>query len=222
MTTRHYDQFCPLASALDIVGERWTLLIVRELLWGPQRYSDLRRALSGIGTNLLAARLKALEGIGAIEREMLPPPAASTVYRLTEMGRGLAPVVASLARWGMQFLDEPVPEDIDPGRLLLGPGLLLDPRQGDGVDLTCNVLVDGRGYCVEIREGESRVAEGCSARCGTTLTTSLRVLMSLVLAQRSLAEAEAAGDLTIAGDRSPAEALIGAIGLPQTAPLRAG
>ena len=221
MTTRHYDQFCPLASALDIIGERWTLLIVRELLWGPQRYSDLRRALSGIGTNLLAARLKALEGIGAIERETLPPPAASTVYRLTEMGRGLAPVVASLARWGMQFLDEPVPEDIDPGRLLLGPGLLLDPAQGDGVDLTCNVLVDGRGYCVQIRDGESHVAEGCSSRCGTTLTTNLPVLMSLVFGQRSLAQAEASGNLTIAGDRGPAEGLIGTIGLPQTAPLLA-
>ena len=219
MTSRHYDQYCPLASALDVIGERWTLLIVRELLWGPQRYSDLRRSLPGIGTNLLAARLKALEGIGAIERETLPPPAASTVYRLTAIGKGLAPVVVSLARWGIQFLGEPTPEDIDPGRLLLGPALLLDPTQADGVNVTCNVLVDGTGYCVQIRDGESQVAQGCSSRCATTLTLSLPALMTIVFGQRSLIEAEADGDATVEGDRAPAEGLMRVISLPQSAPL---
>ncbi len=86
--TKHYDQYCPMAHALSLVGERWSLLIVRELLRGPKRYTDLAGGLPGIGTNILASRLKDLEEGGIVEKRKLPPPAASTVYELTEYGRG--------------------------------------------------------------------------------------------------------------------------------------
>ena len=107
-----YNQYCPVAHALDLVGERWSLLLVRELQHGPLRYSDLHERLEGCSTNVLAARLKDLEAGGVIARRKLPPPAASAVYELTEDGAALAPVLASLARWGLRSLGPP-PEDLE-------------------------------------------------------------------------------------------------------------
>jgi DNA-binding HxlR family transcriptional regulator len=100
VTSRSYEQFCGVARALDLVGERWALLIVRELILGPKRFTDLRRGLPGIGTNILAARLKELERGGVVARRTLPPPAASTVYELTEHGRALEAPLLALGRWG--------------------------------------------------------------------------------------------------------------------------
>jgi DNA-binding HxlR family transcriptional regulator len=100
VTSRTYDQFCGVARALDLVGERWALLVVRDLLLGPKRFTDLRRGLPGIGTNVLAARLQELERNGVVERRTLPPPAASTVYELTEYGRTLEGPLLALGRWG--------------------------------------------------------------------------------------------------------------------------
>ncbi|MFD9549283.1 winged helix-turn-helix transcriptional regulator [Nocardia salmonicida] len=100
MARRSYDQFCGLAHALDVVGERWTLLIVRELMSGPKRYSDLAAALDGIGTSLLAARVKQLESEGVVRRRLLDPPVASVVYELTTRGHELARAMVPLALWG--------------------------------------------------------------------------------------------------------------------------
>jgi DNA-binding HxlR family transcriptional regulator len=102
-----YDQYCPIAHSLGLVGERWTLLVVRELFYGPKRYTDLVACLPGIGTNILAARLKELEGNGLVEKRRLPPPAASTVYELTDSGRLLRPVLHELARFGARLIGPP-------------------------------------------------------------------------------------------------------------------
>jgi len=107
-----YDQYCPVAHALDLVGERWSLLVVRELLHdGPLRYSDLHARLTGCGTNILAARLKTLEQGGVVRRRRLDPPAASRVYELTEYGEGLRDVLHVLAHWGARSLGPPVAQD---------------------------------------------------------------------------------------------------------------
>ena len=105
--TKRYDQYCPMAHALDLVGERWSMLIVRELMRGPKRYTDLVDGLGGIGTNVLAARLRDLESHGIVTRATLPPPAASRVYELTEYGRGLRPAMRELALWGARSLGPP-------------------------------------------------------------------------------------------------------------------
>jgi DNA-binding HxlR family transcriptional regulator len=104
MTTRSYAQYCGVARALDLVGERWALLVVRELVLGPKRFTDLRDGLPGIGTNVLAARLKELEAKGVVTRSTLPPPAASTVYELTEYGRELEEVMLAFGRWGAKSM----------------------------------------------------------------------------------------------------------------------
>jgi DNA-binding HxlR family transcriptional regulator len=116
--TKRYDQYCPVAHALGLVGERWALLIVRELLQGPKRYTDLAAHLPGIGTNILAARLKDLEECGLVAKRRLPPPAASQVYELTPYGLGLKPVMRELALWGIRSLGPPPHADaLDPGWL---------------------------------------------------------------------------------------------------------
>ena len=111
MAARSYDQYCAVARTLDVVGERWSVLVVRELLDGPKRYVDLLAGLTGVSTDMLAARLRTLEDAGLISRRTLSPPAASKVYELTPLGRELRPVLTELARWGLRLLGEQRADD---------------------------------------------------------------------------------------------------------------
>jgi DNA-binding HxlR family transcriptional regulator len=116
--SRGYDQYCPVAHALDLVGERWALLVIRDLMHGPKRYTDLATNL-GIGTNILAARLRDLEAGGIVTKRTLPPPSASRVYELTEYGRELKPALRELALWGARSLGPPTADDeLFPGWLV--------------------------------------------------------------------------------------------------------
>jgi DNA-binding HxlR family transcriptional regulator len=124
---RAYDQYCPIAHALDLVGERWSLLVVRELMRGPKRYTDLAEAL-GIGTNILAARLRDLEAGGVVTKRTLPPPAASRVYELTAYGRELKSAIRELAVWGARSLGPPTePAELFPGWLVNAIDSVLAP-----------------------------------------------------------------------------------------------
>jgi DNA-binding HxlR family transcriptional regulator len=145
---KRYDQYCPVAHALDLVGERWTLLIVRELLHGPKRYTDLAGDLPGIGTNILATRLRDLEACGIVAKRRLPPPAASQVYELTEYGAGLRAVMRSLALWGARSLGPPTQPELFPGWLENALDTVLAPIAPPGrfefrVDDEVVGLVDG-------------------------------------------------------------------------------
>jgi DNA-binding HxlR family transcriptional regulator len=114
MGKSYHQHYCPIAHALDTVGERWSLLVIRELVHGPLRYTDLLERLDGCGTNILAARLRGLEQAGVISRRRLPPPAASNVYELTESGRDLQPVLHALCNWGLRSLGPPPPDAVLP------------------------------------------------------------------------------------------------------------
>lgn len=143
MTRRSYDQYCGLARALDVVGERWTLLIVRNLLLGPRRYSDLLAELPGITTNLLAKRLAELEAAGLLEKQLRPPPYAVTVYALTGTGAALEPAVHALAAWGGRWLGKPRRSDT----LNVGWGLFsLKRRYRGGLRGSVRFVVGERGY----------------------------------------------------------------------------
>jgi len=148
---RSYAQYCPMAHALDLVGERWSLLIVRELLEDDQlRYSDLHARLSGCGTNILAARLKTLEQGGVLRRQQLEPPAASWVYELTEYGKGLREVLHVLAHWGAQSLGPPASRgDLEPGWL---PGALRIALPLEHLESRIEFRVDGEVASVADRE----------------------------------------------------------------------
>jgi DNA-binding HxlR family transcriptional regulator len=162
---KHYDQYCPVAHALDIVGDRWALLVARELMQGPKRYTDLAEGLPGIGTNILAARLRDLETAGVIRKRTLPPPAASRVYELTDYGLELKPVMRELALWGARSLGPPTADDeLFPGWLVGPVDMILGPlaptgrfefRVGDEIAS----LVDGVAHAGPI-ENPDVVVEG--------------------------------------------------------------
>jgi len=133
VSKRSYEQYCPVAHALDLIGERWAMLIVKELMHGPKRYTDLAEHLPGIGTNILAARLRALEDCRVIEKRKLPPPAASRVYEVTEYGRALKPVMRELALWGARSLGPPTDKDeLFEGWLANAIDTMLGPFQTEG------------------------------------------------------------------------------------------
>ncbi len=149
-----YDQTCTIAAALDRVGDRWTLLILRELSFGHQRFTDLRQALPGIASNLLAERLKDLEASGLVEQHELPAPAARTVYRLTADGRRIRPVLRSLAQFGLPYLDLHEGAELRPRMVVFGgSGATFDPAAAVGVDLRIRFLLDDEEHWLEIRDG---------------------------------------------------------------------
>ncbi|MCK9202536.1 MAG: helix-turn-helix transcriptional regulator [Gallionella sp.] len=155
-TPRSYNQFCALAKALDIVGERWTLLITRELLSGPKRFKDLHDALPGIGTNLLSARLKEMERHGLVARGKLPPPAASAIYELTERGRGLGSVVGALVKWGFSLLGTPEPEEFfRPSWAMQALLVTFDPEAAQGISETYEFRIDDEVFHLTVSDGKA-------------------------------------------------------------------
>jgi DNA-binding HxlR family transcriptional regulator len=147
MSNKTYNQYCAIAHALDTIGERWTLIIIRNLLIGPRRFSDLMKGLPGISTNILTDRLKQLEEQAVIHTRYLPPPAASTVYELTEHGLALTDVLAALARWASPSLGRP-----QPGQHLVLEGIafmvigVFHRATPPAFTLSCNLLVSAEGY----------------------------------------------------------------------------
>jgi DNA-binding HxlR family transcriptional regulator len=150
---RSYGQHCTVARALDVVGERWTLLVVRELSTGPKRYKDLLEGLPGIGTNLLANRLKSLAGEGIVSRGTLPPPAGSSVYELTSLGRSLEPVMVALSRWGAGLMGTPrEDEDLRPGWAAVAVRSAMAMEGSPG---SYELRIDGEVF--HLRVGDGRV-----------------------------------------------------------------
>lgn len=174
MPPRRYGQFCPLAKALDVLGERWTLLIIRELLTGPKRYTDLRIGLPGLATDLLATRLRDLEESGLIERRDVPPPTPARVYELTARGYSLKPAILELARWGHPLLRESTDDRLPDSALLLGLEAVFHPDEAAGVDEIYNIEVDGQQVCVHVHDGAVEVKPGVSDRAAVRLVTDRR------------------------------------------------
>jgi DNA-binding HxlR family transcriptional regulator len=167
--SKRYDQYCPIAHALGMVGERWSLLIVRELMHGPKRYTDLAASLPGIGTNILAARLKELESCGLLTKHRLDPPAASQVYELTSYGHELKPVMRTLALWGLRSIDPPTEtDDLAPGWLYGALDTVFAPVAPPGsfefrIGNEVAGLVDGEAQRGSIEEPDVVVEGGADA-----------------------------------------------------------
>jgi DNA-binding HxlR family transcriptional regulator len=169
---KRYDQYCPVCHALGLVGERWALLVVRELLKGPKRYTDLQEGLPGIGTNVLAARLKELEEAGVLQKRKLPPPAASTVYELTDYGKELEEPLYALARWGARSLPPPTgKQEFYPDWGLNAFAALLDPDAAQGLAETYVVRVADDAYTVRLEDSRVHVERGAVANAQLDFTT---------------------------------------------------
>ncbi|MGH3679984.1 MAG: winged helix-turn-helix transcriptional regulator, partial [Natronosporangium sp.] len=193
-TTRSYADACGIARALDVVGERWALLVVRELLLGPQRFSDLRRALPAASSNLVADRLRELHSRGVISRRRLPPPAASQVYELTEWGRQLEPIVLALGQWGLRV---PLPPDptLSATSILLYLRSTIDPGEG-----SYRVQLDDRVWTERAEAGEVVVEPGEPADPDGSIRTDPATLNALLADPTALREAVAAGRVELGGD----------------------
>jgi len=175
---RSYEQQCGLARALDMVGDRWTLLIVRELLIRPCRYTDLQYGLPGIATNLLADRLRDLERDGIVTREAAPPPVATTLFRLTPRGEALKPVLAALGRWGAPLLPDTSPDaNFRSHWLVLPLELQLHDQAPDDSPITIEVHTGDQPLVVQTTDGTVRVRPGTASTPDATVSgTPLDVL----------------------------------------------
>ncbi len=215
MSKRTYDDLCGIARALDVVGDRWALLVVRELVLGPKRFTDLRGGLSGIGPDMLAARLRDLEAAGVVRQREHGPPAGSRVYELTERGRGLEPVLLELGRWG-SLVPPPSPSarlGVDSAVLAL-PSLFDAEAAGD-LEATYGLRLDDHDFEVRIADGTVEAARGEPDAPVATFVTDPMTFAGLLWQGADLAEAERGGIVRVEGDRRAARRFLRLFPLPE-------
>jgi DNA-binding HxlR family transcriptional regulator len=204
---RTYGDRCGIARALDVVGERWALLVIRELLLGPKRFTDLRAGLPRIGPDVLSQRLRELEAAGVVRRAALPPPAASRVYELTERGRALEPVLLELGRWGSRA---PVPSPeakLGPDAMMIALQSLFDPSAARDLTATLELRLDGQPFRAEVRDGRLELARGDVERPDAIVDTDPGTLASVLWH-------DAPDELRIEGDGGTAARFLALFRLP--------
>lgn len=194
---RSYGDPCGVARALDLVGERWALLVVRELLLGPKRFTDLRAGLPHLGPDVLSQRLRELEEAGVLRRSKLPPPAASRVYELTDWGKELEPVVVALGRWGSRG---PFPETDSPlgvDALIIALKTVFDPTAADGTDVVVQLTFGEHHFRAAVRGGRLDIVRGAARDSQAKIQADPGTLAAVLWHGRSLAD----GSVTLHGDR---------------------
>lgn len=202
MKNKSYNQYCGLAYALDIVGERWTLLIIRELIPGPRRFKDLLDGLPGISTNLLSERLKSLEEQGLLCRRTLPPPAGSTVYELTELGQSLEKSILELGRWGVRLMPRSLAGLSMPsmGTASLAMKAFCHPPEEDRHGETYELRIGEEVLQMRAAEGEVEVQQGQPWTADVIFHTDMRTWMGLFSGQLQPEDALGAGAIQVEGD----------------------
>jgi len=198
---RTYGDSCGIARALDQVGERWALLVVRELLLGPKRFTDLRTGLPNLSPDVLTQRLRELEEAGVIARRKLDPPAGTAVYELTQRGRELEPVVIGLGRWGALAPFPPGEMRIGVDSTVLALKTLFDREAAAGLDAALELRLDGQRFGARIVAGELEISRGAVAAPDATIEASPGGLTELLWTGRSLANAERAGSASVEGSK---------------------
>ena len=217
-TTRTYGDACGIPRALDRVGERWALMIIRELVLGPKRFTDLRTGLPHASPNVLAQRLRELEGAGVVRRRRLPPPAASQIYELTEWGTELEPVLVALGRWGARAPDPPEGDGMSLDAHILSLRTLFDPSLAEGLNATLELrLGEQQRFRAVLAGGRLEVVPGEAAAPDAAIEADAGTLLAVIHGRRALDEAQSAGDLTIEGDRALAGRFVELFPLPQPA-----
>ena len=201
MPEHRYQQYCGAARALDVVGDRWTLLIVRELMLGPRRFTDLLDGLPGVSRNLLTERLRALERADVVSRVELPPPAARQVYELTEDGRALADAIVPLVAWGTRRLGVRKPnESFRPHWAALAMATFADREAAKGVSETYQYVVGGTAFHFVVDDGSIQLCYGRAHDPAVTLVTDEETWADMASGKTTGSSAAAAGALTLGGD----------------------
>ena len=219
---RSYDDGCAAAHALDLIGERWALLVVRELLLGPERLTDLRAGLPNASPNVLAQRLRELEGAGVVVRRKLPPPAASRVYELTDWGKDLEPVIIRLGRWGVRSPSKPRDAEIGVDSLILSFRTMFDPRAAEGFRASYELRLGEDRFRAEVADGRFEIERGSAERPDAITESDPRTMAALAYEGRDLADALRTGEIRIEGDRSAVERFLSLFPMPEPATSAAG
>jgi DNA-binding HxlR family transcriptional regulator len=204
-TKRTYGDPCGIARALDLVGERWALLVVRELVLGPKRFTDLRAGLKHLSPDVLAQRLRGLESAGIVRRRTLPPPAASRVYELTDWGRELEPVVLALGRWGSRAPFPPGDAQLGIDALVLALRTLFDARAADGLRASYELRLGEHRFHARVAGGRLELARASAEHPDAIIETDPATLAALLWHDRGLADAARAGAIRIDGNRAVVE-----------------
>lgn len=217
---RRYEDGCAFAQGLDLVGERWALLVIRELVFGPKRFTDIKRDLSGIATNVLSQRLTDLEEAGVILRRDLPPPARATVYDLTAWGRELVPVFKVMGRWAARspHLRGGLPLSVNAA--LLSLTAMFRPGRSKGFEAALEMRFDGLPFTVTVAGRQLAVEPGHHPDPQVVITGDQNILLHVVYMRLPLDEAMAQG-LRIEGDMAVMERFATLFPMPQPAPLGA-
>jgi DNA-binding HxlR family transcriptional regulator len=215
-SAKSYDQYCPVARALDVLGERWTLLVVRDLLMGPKRYTDLRAGLAGIASDLLTARLRTLESAGFVARRELPRPAPATVYELTDAGRGLGPAVLALGQVGLPLLGAPAANAaLRAEPLVLSLRLMFQRDRCSDLVETYGLVIDDEPFVVGVANGAVTTQAGTDAAPAMTLTASAGALVALLRGDLTPEDALADDAVAVDGDREALDRFLGAFAYPR-------
>jgi DNA-binding HxlR family transcriptional regulator len=199
--TRTYGDPCGIARALDVVGERWALLVVRELLLGPKRFTDLRAGLPNLSPDVLSQRLRELEADGVVTRRRLPPPAGSKVYELTERGRELEPVILALGRWGTSVPFPPDGHELGVDSTILALKTVFDPATARDGAMSVELRLDEQTFSVQVSNGDVEIARGSAGHPDAVLGASTMTLVGLLWQGLELGEAERSGAAEVEGDR---------------------
>jgi DNA-binding HxlR family transcriptional regulator len=216
---RSYGDACRFAYALDLVGERWGLLVVRELLLGPKRFTDLRRGLPNASPNILAERLRELEQGGVLHRRKLPPPAATQVYELTEWGEELEPIVTGLGAWGARSPVPPEHREIGPDSIVLALRSLFDPEAAADLEATYALRIGEERFAVEVGGGEVELRRGeVESPAAALAVDEAGTLAALLTDQLTLGEALSSGAATIGGPKREARRFLKLFPMPEPCP----
>ena len=209
--TRTQDDGCGIAHASDLLGQRWVLLVVRELLLGPKRFTDLRAGLPDISPDVLSQRLRELEASGILGRRKLVPPAASQVYELTEWGRELEPAVLALGRWASHSPSFPLGAGMGPDSLVLALKTTFQPEKADGLAARYELWLGDTPYEIDVRDRAFEAERGESTTADATIRADPDQLAGVVFGEDPLGKALKSGKLEVEGDRRSVRALFRAL-----------
>ena len=207
-TRRTYGDGCAIAHGLDLVGERWALLVVRELLLGPKRFTDLKRGLPNASPNVISERLRELERAGVVKRDKLPPPARSHVYELTDWGRELEPTVMALGHWAARSPSLPHDAPIGADSTVLALKARFDPGAADGLRASYDLRLGEDRFHIAVSDDAIEVARGDADRPDATMDADPNTFYAVLFEGRSLADAQRSGGLRIEGDKTAVERLV--------------
>lgn len=217
MKSRTYNDACGAAHALDLVGERWALLVMRELMLGPKRFSDLKADLPGISANVLTQRLEGLEAVGILTRKGLPPPASVRVYELTDWGRESEPIFQALGRWAARSPTHDPTLPLSAVSMMMSLRTMIDKGKAGDMSLTAGFVFGNETFCVTLGEGDLIAERGEVEGADFVFTGTPPMVAAAVYGDRPLKALEADGALTVTGDRALAQRFIALFALPPKA-----